>query len=152
MAWRQRRSCGKSGACSWPALGDLWGVLCLSRQSAKGNSSGLLVSLSYHICGRFLLCSLRELGFGLPISHRTMRCWSTQRGLVCQQAHEPWEKNLVFILCMIGFLPVIGHHILWLVHPLRGSIKITYLSFTFQQTSCNKLFSIISFESLYCLC
>jgi hypothetical protein len=40
----------------------------------------------------------------------------------------------MFILCMIGFLPVIGHHILGLVHPLRGGIKITYLSFTFRQT------------------
>jgi hypothetical protein len=58
----------------------------------------------------------------------------------------------MFILCMIGFLPVIGHHILGLVHPLRGGIKITYLSFTFRQTSCNKLFSVISFENLYYLC
>jgi hypothetical protein len=49
-AWRQRKSCGKSGACSWPPPGDLWGVLCLPRRSAKGNSSKLLVSLSYLTC------------------------------------------------------------------------------------------------------
>jgi hypothetical protein len=34
----------------------------------------------------------------------------------------------------------------------RGGIKITFLSFIFLQTSCNKLFSIISFESLSYLC
>jgi hypothetical protein len=117
-----------------------------------GAPKATLVNCSCHWATSFAVGScgaLGELGFGLPISHWTTRCRSTQRGLACRQAREPWEKNLVFILCMIGFVPVIGHHILWLVHPLRGGMKIISSPFTFPQTTCNKLFSVISCESLF---
>jgi hypothetical protein len=103
-------------------------------------------SLAVGSCG-----ALRELGCGLPFSHRITRCRSTQRGLACWQAREPREKILVFILRLnwlsaddwssIGYL-LIGSL------PRHGGIKIIYLSFIFSQTSCNKLFSVISFESL----
>jgi hypothetical protein len=33
-----------------------------------------------------------------PLSHRTIECWSTQRGLAHRQAREPREKNLVSLL------------------------------------------------------
>jgi hypothetical protein len=40
-----------------------------------------------------------------PLSRRTTKCWSTQQGLACRQACEPWEK----IGCLLPFniLPVI---------------------------------------------
>jgi hypothetical protein len=104
-------------------------------------------SLALGSCG-----ALRELGFGLPISHRTMRCRSSQQGLACQQAREPRKKNLVSSIVYWLILPVIGLHIHWLVHPLRVGIKIISFPFTFLQTSCNKLFSVISCESLFYLC
>jgi hypothetical protein len=153
MAWRQWRSCGKSGACSWPPPGDLWGVLCLFQWSVKGNSSKLLVSLSYLTYGSVLIVSTGWTRFVLHLlAIETTECWSTQWGLACWQSCEHREKNLMSILCLIGFLPMIGHHILWLVYSQRGGIKIIYLSFTFRQTSCNKLFSVISFESMYYPC
>jgi hypothetical protein len=82
-----------------------------------------------------------------PLSRRTTKCWSTQRGLACQQAREPREKNLVFILCMIGFLLVIDLHILWLVHPLCGGI-ITLSPHLHSCKVVGKLFNVISLESL----
>ena len=50
-----------------------------------------------------------------PLSRRTTKCWSTQRGLACWQAREPREKNLGVHL-VYGFLPVID----WL-HIVIGS-------------------------------
>ena len=35
---------------------------------------------------------------GTPLSHRTTKCWLTQRGLACRQAREPREKNLVSLV------------------------------------------------------
>jgi hypothetical protein len=37
--------------CSWLPPGDCKGFLCLPQRSAKDNSSGLLMSLSYLTCG-----------------------------------------------------------------------------------------------------
>jgi hypothetical protein len=107
-------------------------------------------SLAVGSCG-----ALGELGCGLPISHRTMRCRSTQRGLVCRQAREPQEKILVFILQLNWLSPGDWSSIWYLLIgslPWNGGIKIIYLSFTFLQTSCNKLFSVISFECLSYYC
>jgi hypothetical protein len=147
----------RSDTCWWlfvSSSSDLWEVLVPSWRSAKDNSSGLLVSLSYHTCGRFLRCSLRELGFGFPISYRTTRCWSTQRGLACWWAREPQEKNRMSSLWLIHWISPgdwYSSYCDWFI-PRRGGIKITFLLFTFPQTSCNKLFSVISFESLSYLC
>ena len=33
-----------------------------------------------------------------PLSLRTTKCWSTQRGLACWQAREPREKNLMSLV------------------------------------------------------
>ena len=40
-----------------------------------------------------------------PLSRRTTKCWSTQRGLARRQALEPWEKNHLSLA--IGILRVI---------------------------------------------
>jgi hypothetical protein len=45
------------GDCSCPPPGDCEGFLCLPRRSAKGNSSGLHVSLSYLTYGQVLMVS-----------------------------------------------------------------------------------------------
>jgi hypothetical protein len=45
------------GDCSWPPPDDYEGFLCLPRWSAKRNSSGLCVSLSYLTCGSVLMVS-----------------------------------------------------------------------------------------------
>jgi hypothetical protein len=47
----QRRSYGKSWWLFLATSRWLWGVLVSSQRSAKGNSSGLCVSLSYLTCG-----------------------------------------------------------------------------------------------------
>jgi hypothetical protein len=129
------------------AAEELWQEWCLFLATSRwfcegccafpgGASKATLVNCSCHWVISLAVGSygaLGEFGFGLPISYRTTRCRSTQRGLVCRQAREPQEKNLVFILCMIGFLPVIDHHILWLVHPLRDGIKIISLHLHFHK-------------------
>jgi hypothetical protein len=51
-----------------------------------------------------------------PLSRRTTKCWSTQRGLACRQAHKSREKN--WLSLAIWYSP--GDwliFILWLVHP-----------------------------------
>jgi hypothetical protein len=128
----QQRSCGKSGAYSWSPPDDLWGVLCLPRRSAKGNSSKLLVSLSYLTCSRFLKCSWGAW-LCLPISCRTTRCRSTQRGLACLQAREPREKNCVsplLLIYWISFDDWYSSYYDWFI-PRHGGIKITSPPFTF---------------------
>ena len=70
------------GSCTFPG-----GVL-------KGNSSKLLMSLSYLTCGSVLVVSNRvDEVCETPLSRRTTICWSTQWGLACWQAHEPRDKN-----------------------------------------------------------
>jgi hypothetical protein len=149
MAWRQRRSYGKSGACSWPPPNDLWGVLCLPWQSAKGNSSKLLISLSYLTCS-----ALGELGIGLPISHRTMKWWSTQWGR--SMSASTWTSReklcVTFVIYFLDFSRWLVFILLWLVHSSTWRYKDHLPLFYIPQTSCNKLFSVISFESLYFLC
>ena len=74
--------------------GDCEGSCAFTGGEPKGNSSGLLVSLSYLTCGYVLAVSnyVDEVR-ATPLNRRTTKCWSTQRGLACRQAREPWEKN-----------------------------------------------------------
>jgi hypothetical protein len=97
--------------------GDCEGSCTFPGEEPKANSSGLLVLLSYLICGLVLAVSncVDEV-CATPLNRRTTKCWSTQWGLACWQAREPREKNLVSILCLIGFLPVIGYvHCDWFI-------------------------------------
>jgi hypothetical protein len=73
-----------------------------------------------------------------PLSRRTTKCWSTQRGLACRQAHKSWEKNRLSLA--IWYSPSDWLiFILWLVHPSTRRYNHLTLSITFPQTSCNKL-------------
>jgi len=127
---------------------SLWGVHGpIPRQSAKSHSSGLLVSLSYLTCGRFLWCSSVELGV-VPISHQITKCWSTQRGLACRQAREPRDKNrcLPCVDIVIDWF-----HSWWLAHSLdfigdpEGSVKLTLsLVFTFLVYLCRVSFASVA--------
>jgi hypothetical protein len=102
------------------------------------------------LVGRFLQC---PIVWTWLVQHllaaRTTKCWSTQQGLVCRQACEPWEKKylslahwyspgdwLVFILWLVLFST-------WWYNHLAHSI-------TFSWTSCSKLFSVRRIESLHC--
>ena len=78
--------------------GDYEGSSAFSGREPKDNSSGLLVSLSYLTCEYVLMVSncVDEVR-ATPLSRRTIKCWSTQRGLACRQARECWEK----ILCLL---------------------------------------------------
>jgi hypothetical protein len=108
------------------------------------------------LAGRFLRCPSVWTRFvqHLLAAEPATKCWSTQRELACQQAREPREKNRVSPLWLIIWI----YHCDWSSSycdwfiPRCGGIKITFLLFTFPQTCCNKLFSIISFESLSYLC
>jgi hypothetical protein len=100
------------GDCSWPPPGDCEGFLCLPRRSVKGTLVDCSCHLATSLVSRFLWCPRVGRGSCYTLSRRTTKYWSIQRGLACQQAHEPREKNLVFILCMIGFFPVIGIHLI----------------------------------------
>ena len=130
------------------AFSDCEGSCTFPDGVPKGNSSKLLVSLSYLTCGSVVAVSYRvDEVCETPLSRRTTKCWSTQRGLACWQAREPREKNrLSLVICI---LPVIGSiFILWLVHSTTWRYnRITY-SFTFPQTRYSKLFSVTRIESL----
>ena len=88
--------------------GDYKGSCTFPGGVPKGNSSKLLVSLSYLTCGSVLAVSYRvDEVCETPLSRRTTKCWSTQRGLACWQAREPREKNRLSLV--IRILPVIGY-------------------------------------------
>jgi hypothetical protein len=153
MAWRKQRSCGKSGACSWPPSSDLWGVLCLPGGAPKAT----LVNCSCHWVTSLAVDSysaLGELGFGLPISHRTMKWWSTQWGhSVLASTWTSVEKLCVtFVINYLDFSRWLVFILLWLVYFSTRWYKDHKPLFYIPQTSCNKLFSVISFENLFYLC
>jgi hypothetical protein len=152
MAWRQRRSCGKSGACSHlPVICE--GCCAFPGGALKATlvncSCYWVTSLVVGSCG-----ALGELGFGLPISRRTTKLWSTQRGRsVPASTWTSGEKLWVtFVIDFLDFSRWFLFILLWLVHSSTRRYKDHIPLFYIPQTSCNKLFSVISFESLYYLC
>jgi hypothetical protein len=93
--------------CSWPPLGDCEGFLCLPQRSAKCNSSGLLVSLSYLTCGKVLAVSTGWTRFVLHLLTIESPNVGRHNGdVACRQARESREKNicvschLVFFRCI----------------------------------------------------
>ena len=51
MAWSSGGALARVGDCSWPSPGDCEGSCAFPGREPKGNSSGLLMSLSYLTCG-----------------------------------------------------------------------------------------------------
>ena len=147
----QRRRIGTSWWLFVAISGDCEGICTFPDGALKGNSSKLLVSLSYLTCGSVLAVSNRvDEVCETPLSHRTTKCWSTQWGRsVLASTWTSGENRLSLAICI---LPVIGlFFILWLVHfPTRQYNRITY-SFTFPQTRYSKLFSVARIESLHCV-
>jgi hypothetical protein len=138
----QQRSFSTSWSLFMAGFGDCMGSCSFLGGELKGNSSGLLVLLSYLTwvgsCGVHLLDEV----YATPLSRRTTKCWSIQWGLACRQAHEPRERNL--ISCVIGFLPVIGltSYYDWFT-PLLSGIITLLTSLHFLQTSC-QAFCVVS--------
>jgi len=89
-----------------------------------------LVDCSCHwatsLVGRFLRCSSEVEVRAIPLSRRTTKCWSTQWGHSMLASTWTSGENCVSPLWLfIGFLPVIGLHIIVIgSSPLRGGIKI----------------------------
>ena len=109
--------------------GDCEGSCTFPDGAPKGNSSKLLVSLSYLTCGSVLAVSycVDEV-YETPLSRRTTKCWSTQRGR--SVLASTWTSGENRLSLVFGILPVIGYiFILWLVHPLHVGIitLLTYL-------------------------
>jgi hypothetical protein len=73
--------------------GDCEGSCTFLNREPKGNSSGLLVSLSYLTCGSVLALSNMWTRF---VQH--LLAAEPQWGLACRQAREPREKNRVSIV------------------------------------------------------
>ena len=142
-----RRRIGMSWWLSVAISGDYEGSCTFPGRAPKGNSCKLLVSLSYLTCGSVLAVSYRvDEVCKTPLSRRTTKCWSTQRGR--SVLTSTWTSGENRLSLVFGILPVIGYtFILWLVHPLYVGI-ITLLTFTSLQTSWYKLFSVIRIESL----
>jgi hypothetical protein len=105
-----------------------------------------VTSLVVGSCG-----ALGELGFGLPISRRTMKWWSTQQG--CSVPASTWTSGEklygTFVIDLLDFSQWLVFILLWLVHSSTRRYKDHIPLFYIPQTSCNKLFSVISFESLF---
>ena len=57
MALSNRGPLARVGDCSWPSPGDCEGSCTFTDGEPKGNSSELLVSLSYLTCGSVLVVS-----------------------------------------------------------------------------------------------
>ena len=57
MAWSNGGALARVGDCSWPSPSDCEGSCTFPSGEPKGNSSGLLVSLSYLTCGSVLVVS-----------------------------------------------------------------------------------------------
>ena len=58
MDWSSRGGLARVRDCSWPSSGDCEGSCAFPGGAPKGNSSGLLVSLSYLTCGLVLAASI----------------------------------------------------------------------------------------------
>ena len=131
-------------------LSTCWWLIMADFSDCEGSCAFLggapkaaLVNWSCHwatsLVGKFLRHLLSWAWCVIAISHRTTKCWSTQRGLACQQADEPREKKS-YVSCVIGFLSVIGlsSSCDWLIPRRIGIITILTLLHFFQ-TSCQAL-------------
>ena len=133
------------GDCSWPPSMIMRGVVPSLVECRKVT----LVNCSCHWVTSLVVSNRVDEVCETPLSRRTTKCWSTQRGLACWQAREPQEKNrLSLVICILLVIGLI--FILWLVHPSTRRYNHPTHSLTFLQTSCSKLFSVIRFESLLC--
>ena len=149
MAWSSGGASARVGDCSWPPPGDCEGSCIFRDGESKGNSSKLLVSLSYLTCGRFLRHPCGGLGVWYLLAAEPPSVGRHNEDVACRQAREPWEK--IDCLLPVGILPLIKLvFFLWLVHSSTWWHNHLTHSFTFPQTSCSKLFSVARIESLLC--
>ena len=85
---------------------DCEGSCAFPGGAPKGNSSGLLVSLSYLIVGRFLRCPIVWMRFVQHLLAAEPPSLGRHNGdVACWQAREPREK--ISCLLPLGILPVI---------------------------------------------
>jgi len=114
-----------------------------------GEPKATLVDCSCHwatsLVGRFLCCPSEDEVRATPLSHRSTKCWSTQRGRSVPASTWISREKLVSQLCLIGILPVLDCLYWWLVHPLHGGINISSYPYLLQT-------SVISLVAFFALC
>ena len=81
------------------SFSDCEGSYTFPDEEPQGSSGKLLMSfeLPHLWVGSYSVQLLDEV-HATPLSRRTTKFWSTQRGLACRQAREPREKNLVSLV------------------------------------------------------
>ena len=138
------------GDCSWPSSAIVRGFVPSPTECRKVTLLDCLCHWVTSLVGRFLRCPIvwtRFMQHLLAVEPPSVG--RHNEDVACWQAREPREK--IGCLLPFGILPVIELvFIMWLVHSsTRWYNHLTY-SFSFPQTSCNKLFSIARIEILLC--
>ena len=114
-----------------------------------GVPKATLVDCSCHwatsLVGRFLWCPSEDEVRATTLSHRTTKCWSTQRGRSVPANTWTSGEKLVSQLCLISILPVLDCLYWWLVHPLHDGINISSYLYIPQT-------SVISLVDYFALC
>jgi len=111
------------------------GLVPSSTVSRKVTLVDSLCQWATSLVGRFLWCPSEYEVHATPLSRQTTKCWSTQWGRsVSVSTWTSRENHVSALLLFIWFLPVIGLHLLWLVHPSMRRYKDQILSFIFPHT------------------
>ena len=152
MAWSSAGTSTRVGDCLWLAPVIVRGLAPSPAKSLKV----ALVNCSCHwvtsLVGRFLWHLFWWARCVIPINHWTTKCWLTQRGLACQQAHEPREKNWLSLVDWTSPSDWLGFY--WLVYLSchDGIIILHTLLYLYYLYSCLvKLFSVVSLWELVSL-
>ena len=145
----QRRSFGTSWWLFVAISRWLWEV-CVY---LGGEPKATLVDCSCHwatsLVGGFLWCPSEDEVRATPLSHRTTKCWSTQRGRSVPASTWTLGENCVSPLWLFfGFLSVIGLHIIVIgSSPTRPYIYL-FLSIYLPQSSVTSLVTSLALCSL----
>ena len=150
MAWCSGGGSAWVGDCLWPSPVIVRGVVPSPVECRKVT----LVNCSCHwvilLVSWFFQCPIVWMRFVKHLLAAEPPSVGRHNGdVACWQAREPQKK----IGCLLPYcvLLVIGFiFILWLVHSSTRWYNHPTHSFIFLQSSCSKLFSVISIEGLLC--
>jgi hypothetical protein len=130
------------GSCTYPD------------EAQQGSSSKLLMSLSYLTCGLVLAVSKCLTRFMLHVLAAKPPSVGRHNRDERASKHVNLGRKIMSLLWLIVWISpsdLSSYYYDWFI-PQHGGLKLTSLPFTFPQTSCNELFSVISFERFSYLC
>ena len=148
MAWCSGGGLTRVGDCSWLSPVIVRGFVSSLVEHRKVTLVNCLCHWVTSLVGRFLRCTIVWTRFMQHLLATEPPSVGRHNGdVACWQAREPQEN--IGCLLPFGILPMIDKvFILRLVHSsTRRYNHLTY-SFTFSQTSYNKLFSVARIKSL----